>query len=314
MSCVRPLEAFRGPGGAIVFDKRKSLTRVSFNVPCGRCIGCRMEKARQWGIRCVHEARCWPSSYFVTLTYADEFLPPGGSLSLRDVQLFMKRLRFWRKSTKLDPLRFFLGGEYGDENGRPHYHALLFNVQFPDLKVIGKNARGESLYSSEVLSSLWSVDGQPMGHCSIGAVSFESAVYCAKYALKKVTGEPADDYYCVYDGDGEVHQRRPEFAVMSRRPGIGAFYYEKFGQEVRDHDSIIINGKAVRPPRFYDTRSEKLSSGHSDTSLLCLCPHCRNKKARKRFAVSNKADNTPERLAVKEKLAVIAAAKKERKL
>lgn len=297
----------------IVFEKTRSTTRISFKLPCGRCIGCRMEKARQWGIRCVHEAKLWPSSYFVTLTYADEFLPPGGSLSLRDVQLFMKRLRKWRKSTKSDPLRFFLGGEYGDENKRPHYHALLFNVRFPDLKFLAKNARGEDLFTSGVLSSLWSVDGQPMGHVSLGAVTFDSAVYCAKYALKKVTGDLADSHYEVFDSDGVVHQRRPEFAVMSRRPGIGHGYYEKYGQEVRDHDSIVINGREVRPPRFYDSRTLDVA-GHDDAAVLCMCVMCRNKAARKRAAVRNKADNTPDRLAVKERLALIAAEKKERKL
>lgn len=314
MACFKPLEAWRGAGG-IVFDKAKSTTRISFQLPCGRCIGCRMEKARQWGIRCVHEAKLWPSSYFVTLTYSDEFLPPGGSLCLRDVQLFMKRLRKYCKSTKDNPVRFFLGGEYGDENKRPHYHALLFNVRFDDLRRIGKNARGEDLFTSDALSGLWSVDGRTMGHVSLGAVTFDSAVYCAKYALKKVTGDAAFAAYEVFDADGVIHNRRPEFAVMSRRPGIGAGYYAKFGNEVLAHDNVIVNGKKVRPPRFYDGRSEAvLQDVHSDTAIFCRCRLCFHKRARKLAAVKGKSDNTPARLDVKERLATIAAQKKERKL
>lgn len=304
MACFKPLSAYRGAGGAIVFDVNRSLTRVAFLLPCGRCIGCRMEKARQWGIRCLHEKKMWDQNSYVTLTYSDEYLPPGGTLCLRDVQLFMKRLRKAKNSSKENPIRFFLGGEYGEENGRPHYHALLFNCGFGDMEYFGRNARGEPLYTSRELSSLWSCDGSPMGHVTIGEVTFDSAVYCAKYALKKVTGDKAFEHYAVYDENGEVFDRRPEFAIMSRRPGIGAGYYEKYGDEVRAHDSIVVNGREVRPPKFYDVRTE----GVDPDRLVVL------KRKRKRMAVLNRFDNTVDRLRVKERLAVIAAEKKERKL
>lgn len=315
MSCTAPLKAYWRSvhRDAITFDPVKSATKVSFPLPCGRCIGCRMEKARQWGMRCLHEKKMWRSSYFVTLTYSDEFLPPGGSLSLRDVQLFMKRLRKAKNSCAENPVRFFLAGEYGDENRRPHYHALLFNVHFGDLRRWSENARGETLYVSEELSRLWSVDGRSMGHTSLGEVTFDSAVYCAKYALKKLsitehsTPEARAEYerrYIVYDLDGVIHEREREFAVMSRRPGIGAPYYEKYGKEVAQHDSVVVNGREVRPPRFYDTRTEV-----REPDL-----HARNKAARKRAGVLAKPDNTPERLRVKERLLEIAAEKKERKL
>lgn len=309
MSCFKPLKAWRGGGGRIVFSERLSLSRVAFQLPCGRCIGCRMEKARQWGMRCLHEKKMWRDSCFITLTYADEYLPEAGSLSVRDCQLFMKRLGKWRRAETGKGVRYFLGGEYGDENRRPHYHALLYNVAFPDLIPIGKNARGEPLYTSAKLAELW----ENKGHVSIGEITFDSAVYCAKYALKKVNGELADDHYTVYDSDGVVHRRVSEFALMSRRPGIGSGYYEKYGQEVRDHDSIVVNGREVRPPRFYDTRTLSVC-GHNDSLMLCFCAMCVNKRKRKRMAVLNKADNTEERLRVKERIAIIAAEKKERKL
>lgn len=312
MSCVSPLKAYwRGVDrSAITFDVAKSHTKVPFNLPCGQCIGCRLEKARQWGLRCVHESKMWKNNAFVTLTYNDDSMPPGGSVCLRDVQLFMKRLR---KSREPDKVRFFLGAEYGDENRRPHYHCLLFNVGFADAKLFGRNPRGEPIYISDELSSLWSIDGRTLGFCTIGAVTFDSAVYCAKYALKSIkindnSSEEArqkfEDRYVVYDADGVVHERAREFAVMSRRPGIGAGYYEKFGDEVRAHDSVVVNGREVRPTRFYDTRSDRV-----DAARFAAI-----KKKRKRQAVLNKADNTAERLRVKEKLLLIAAEKKERKL
>lgn len=315
MSCFHPLKAFwrTVDRSAITFDIAKSATRVPFELPCGKCIGCRMEKARQWGLRCLDEAKCWPSNYYVTLTYNDAFMPPGGSVCLRDVQLFMKRLRKAKNSNKDNPVRFFLGAEYGDENRRPHYHALLFNVRFNDLRLHGYNKRGEALYTSEELSRLWGSDDGSYGFCTLGAVTFESAVYCAKYALKQLKlsehSPPAmrEEYerrYVVYDADGIVYERDREFAVMSRRPGIGAKYYEKYGQEIRDHDNLIVNGRKVRPARYYDTKSAAIDP----VGFAAI------KKERKRQAVLAKADNTPERRAVKEKIAEIAAAKQERKL
>lgn len=288
-----------------------------------------MDKANEWGLRCMHEAKLYKQNSFVTLTYNDKFLPPGGSVSLRDVQLFMKRLRFHKNAVYEElgaderkvffpdgpKVRFFLGAEYGDENRRPHYHALLFNCGFGDKRPFGKNARGEVLYISDELSRLWSVDGETMGHCTIGAVTLESACYCAKYAFKKIVITDAspqearerwERHYVVYDGDGQVFERDPEFAVMSRRPGIGSGYYEKFGAEVRVHDNVRLDGRFVRPPRFYDTRSER-----EDSERFAVV-----KAARKRAAVKDvvKADNTPERLRVKERIAKIAANQKERKL
>ena len=304
MPCMHPLKAYWRTASreSITFDAVQSQTKVPFQLPCGRCIGCRMEKARQWGIRCLHEAKMWPQNSYVTLTYDNEYLPPGGTLVLRDVQLFMKRLRKAFNSSNDNPVRFFLGGEYGEDNARPHYHALLFNCGFRDRVLHSTNKRGEPLYVSKQLGELWG-----MGFCTIGEVTFDSAVYCAKYALKKVTGDAAYEHYCVFDENGECFDRRPEFAVMSRGGkygGIGAPYYAKYGKEVRDHDSVVVNGREVRPPKFYDTRSETVDA--SKFELL--------KKKRKRMAVLAKADNTVERLRVKERLAIIAAEKKERKL
>lgn len=324
MSCTSPLKAYwrSASRDAITFDVAKSATRIPFALPCGQCLGCRMEKARQWGLRCLNEAKMWPSSYYVTMTYNSDYMPLGGTVCLRDVQLFMKRLRKaatgvpWEnpltgKITKSP--RFFLGAEYGDDNRRPHYHALLFNVRFDDLREHGKNGRGEILYTSAHMSRLWGDGGGTFGFCTLGAVTFESAVYCAKYALKQIklsdkstpaAREEWERRYVVYDADGLVYERDREFAVMSRCPGIGALYYEKYGQEIRDHDNVVVAGREVRPPRYYDTKSDAI-----DPARFAVV-----KSKRKRQAVLAKPDNTPERLAVKAKLLDIKVAQQERKL
>lgn len=334
MSCTRPLWGYRATGGAVIIvargdrPPRNSTTRVPMDIPCGKCIGCRMNYAREWGIRCLHEKKQWSENSYVTLTYNNEMLPPSGTLCLRDVQLFMKRLRIAKRRQALAlgakavaprklrteervalvnaaKVRFFLGGEYGEDNKRPHYHALLFNCGFGDKLFFEYNKRGEPLFTSRELSDLWSVNGEPLGFCTIGDITFDSAVYCAKYALKKVNGDPAFEHYNVIDGDGcIIEERIPEFAVMSRRPGIGAGYADKYGSEIAAHDSVVIDGRTVKPPRYYKDRISKRFGDKVEA----------NRRAAKRMAVLNRSDNTEARLRVKERLMVIAAEKKERKL
>ena len=120
-------------------------------LPCGRCIGCKLERARQWAVRCMHEAALHEANCFVTLTYEDDKLPPDGGLRPRDFVLFMKRLR----KRYGNGIRFFHCGEYGEKFLRPHHHVLLFNHDWPDKRVCRTSKSGESLYSSGELESLW---------------------------------------------------------------------------------------------------------------------------------------------------------------
>ena len=274
MPCYSPQSAFRTSGGGVTFIRSRSLSGEAFKLPCGQCIGCRLERSRQWAMRCLHERRLWRRNCFVTLTYDDARLPPGGSLVKRDFQLFMKRLRKSRR----DLIRFYACGEYGETTLRPHYHAILFNCSFPDMTRYSVNNRDEVLYSSEELIGLWD-----NGHVLIGEVTFESAAYVARYCVKKLTGG-AEELY----GD-----RLPEFGLMSRRPGIGAGYYDRYGQEVRDHDSVVVSGRPVQPPRYYDAR----------TKLLCPEDFEVIRKARKLRAVRMAKDNTVDRRRVKEVIA-----------
>lgn len=135
MPCYKPVKAFYGhvlPSGKreVVFSSSQAQSCLGLALPCNECVGCRLEKARQWAMRCVDEASLYPENSFITLTFSDEVLAKRGvSLDKRDFQLFMKRLR---KFTGGQMIRYFHCGEYGAKTFRPHYHALLFNLGFPD--------------------------------------------------------------------------------------------------------------------------------------------------------------------------------------
>lgn len=246
MPCYHPLPGWlsveRGASGkrGVVFKAALGFKDRPVQVPCGRCIGCRLERARQWALRCVHEASCFERNCFVTLTYDDAHLPQGETLVPEHFVLFMKRLRKAHGAG----IRFFQCGEYGEKLGRPHHHALLFNHAFDDMRL--HSGSGDSrLYVSAELERLW-----PYGFSSIGEVSFESAGYVARYALKKVTGPEAAMWY---------GQKVPEYLTMSRRPGIGRFWLDKYRREVYPSDSVVINGHPCKPPRYYDDVVAKLS-------------------------------------------------------
>ncbi len=244
MSCFSPLDGYRSKSvnasgkRSIVFDIHEGFHDRPVSVPCGQCIGCRLEKSRQWAMRCVHEASLYDENCFVTLTYDDVCLPAGGSLDKRAFPKFMKRLR---KKFSSQRVRFYHAGEYGDRFGRPHYHALLFGFDFADK--YPWSMRGEfPVWRSDVLESLW-----PFGQSEIGSVTFDSAAYVARYVVKKVTGVRAEEYYSGV---------QPEYSTMSRRPGIGKAWYDEFKSEVYSSDSVVFAGKLVKPPRFYDGQYE----------------------------------------------------------
>lgn len=239
MPCYAPLRAVlvSTPEG-----RRISFSRFAYgkglSLPCGRCIGCRLERARQWAVRIMHESKMHISNSFVTLTYDQEHIPSGGSLSVEDCQLFLKRLR-----ARIAPvrIRFFLAGEYGERLLRPHYHAVIFGFDFPD-KILLKSRCEFLEWTSPLLSECW---GKGLIH--IGSLTFDSACYVANYATKKITGAPAKAHY---------QGRKPEFTLMSRggrkAGGIGRSWIEQFHGDVYPSDQVIVRGIEARPPRYYD--------------------------------------------------------------
>jgi len=189
----------------------------------------------------------------------------------------MKRLRF-RFGTGI---RFFHCGEYGEEFARPHYHACLFNHDFTD-KVLWKDERDVKLYTSETLNELWEFKG----YCTIGDVTFDSAAYVARYITKKITGDRAEAHYA---------GRHPEYTTMSRRPGLGKGWYERFTSDVFPCDNVVLRGKVMRPPKFYDRQFE----------LAYPEDFARLKRNRKCNAEIMAQKEPESRLAVKEELQLL---------
>jgi len=287
VTCYNPVSAFRLGCGSISFSERGDCAE-SIELPCGRCVGCRLAKSQEWQSRCVHEAQLHEFNCFVTLTYDDANLPEHGSLCYRDFQLFMKRLRKHFDDVRI---RFFMAGEYGEQLSRPHYHAILFGIDFHDRVVFSKSASGMDNYVSDNLSRLWG-----KGFCTVSPFSPEAAGYIARYSLKKVVGDMARSHYSRLDAQtGELFTIEPEFARMSTRPGVGAEWFEKFFSDVFPHDAVVIDGSKSKPPRYYEKLAKR--SGYDLTEI---------KENRVFAAYPKRSDNTRARLAVKEQVTMAA--------
>jgi len=279
VACYHPLSAYRLGSGDVVFTERGDVIE-SLSLPCGRCIGCRLERVRQWSCRIVHEAKLYESNSFVTLTYANSPV----SLQYRDVQLFLKRLRARFKRARI---RFFCSGEYGGQFGRPHYHVILFNFWPPDAVRPTLHSR---LYTSTLLDQLWGLGGT-----SVGAVTPESASYVAGYCIAKMTGDVAVAHYRMTDWEtGETVDRLPEFAHMSLRPGIGAGWLDKFKNDVYPAGTVVVKGREAKAPRYYDKKFAALEPEEFEFLKL------------ERLEVARRlcGDSTEERLLVREKVAL----------
>lgn len=278
MGCDFPLKAYRSeelsPTGKrlLTFNPLKAVNSTApIELPCNRCMGCRLERSRQWAVRMLHESKLHPANCFLTLTYDDQSVPTNFSVDLRHWQLFMKRLR---KSLP-QRIRFFACGEYGDKNFRPHYHAIIFNHDFNDKKLHSYNHNQQPIYTSEALSNLWT-----FGFSTVQDVTFASAAYVARYVTKKMDGDYGDNHYRrVSPIDGNVYQVRPEFAVMSRRPGLGAGYVKQFKNDFYPSGYIIVNGKKMAPPRFYKS---KLTEEEQHTLRLKYKPQPRSERTMER--------------------------------
>jgi hypothetical protein len=256
MSCHHPLQAFQHKylKGQLLF--KPGLKHSSYHAPlkvaCGQCIGCRLEHSRQWAMRCMHEAHMYEKqgleSSFLTLTYAPEHLPEKSFLERRDFQLFMKRLRKYYSDVKI---KVFYCGEYGGKFGRPHFHAIIFGLGFPDKvhykTVTKKDGTTYPLFTSPVLEKIWG-----KGYVIVGAVTPESAGYVAQYTLKKKTGEQAKTHYDWVDPNTlEVHRRPSEFSQASLGEAIGKSFYQAYQNDIFPSDEIIVDGMSVRPPKLY---------------------------------------------------------------
>lgn len=257
-------------------------------VPCGKCIGCRLDSARDWATRMMLEEKYSLQSWFITLTYSPEaefkreydydsqgvwsvktrdfkFIDSEGkervrtqypnvnefgkmTLNKEDYRNFNKRLleRFSDRLPDDKFIRFFLCGEYGDKNGRPHYHGIYFNLVLNEDEVYPFFKRGDiQYYRCPIIEDLWS-----LGIVTLGKVTYDSCSYVARYCTKKSFVEREE-----YD----VHRLLPEFTEMSRRPGIGKEWFdENFEKLYSTYIINLSNGKQVSVPKyFYKLLEEK---------------------------------------------------------
>lgn len=336
MACYKPLTAFQHlDGGSLIWSEKKDCRQIQ--IACGQCIGCRLEKSRQWAVRCMHEAKCHRYNSFVTLTYRQETLPENGQLVKRHAAKFMNRLRqaATRQLRKFPPhnppvggggiltsrttahrrgaadapdkalahrplIRFYLAGEYGSQFGRPHFHICLFGVDFSDKKYLAKTGSGSKLYRSPTLEKLWTY-----GFSSVGELTFESAAYAARYIMKKINGKQAEKHYEKLNPDtGEIYRLQPEYNNMSRATGLGKEWMEKHYRDWYPEGKIIVRGKKTNTPRYYDKQYHELDPlGHEQLQ------HFKQIEGALHYL-----DQTNERLKVREQVAAAKIQQLKRKL
>lgn len=269
----------------------------------------------------MHEKQMHKHNCVVTLTYDAEHLPGDLSLRYRDYQRFMKKLRkaLGRRGGDLranlltapghnadtgespvpPPVRFYMGGEYGEIYGRPHYHAALFGIDFADKIYLRKTPVGSKIYTSETLSRLWK-----QGYASIGELTFESAAYIARYIMKKRTGDGNTQNYEILDLEtGEIRLRKKEFNNMSRKPGIASAWFDKYHTDAYPRGKVILRGHQVNAPRYYDNKFKELDAQ--------AYKHLKAKRQVERLHYAH--DNTRARLTVREQVQAAATKSLQRK-
>lgn len=242
-------------------DYRERAVLDYIEIPCGHCIGCRLQKSRDWANRMLLESKEHKENWFLTLTYDNEHLPPANEtvidyttgeigdspihpLVKRDLQLFLKRLRKQQAFDFDNKIRFYACGEYGSKTFRPHYHLIVFGLHLDDLIQNGQNELGQPYFISKTIGELWTY-----GFHSVAPMTWETCAYVARYVTKKQYGENADIY--------EQLAITPEFSTMSRKPGIARQFYDGNKEKIYDTDEIFISlgdkgSRKVKPPRYFD--------------------------------------------------------------
>lgn len=238
--CTSPLIAYPIPGG-VSFSRPAGHSGRTVELPCRQCTHCRIMREAEWAVRIMHEALFYPDrTWFVTNTLSPEFASVDSSVSKETHRRYMKRVR-----RAFGPTRYVAVGEYGKRTKRAHYHYGLFGPLLTDLKFAGKNDRGERYYRSPALEAVW-----PFGFVEVSPLDFGLAKYLAGYLARdrNAKREGSADY--VHD-DGTVVARELPFFTMSRRPGIGREYVEKYGAQLGAGDFIVVDGRKHFTPSYY---------------------------------------------------------------
>lgn len=312
MACFDPLKMFRS--AELNDNGKRNLTcnplkalnsHVVTRLPCNNCDGCRTDRRKQLALRVVHECQMHEFNYFVTLTQTMELRPVSNSLSKRDLQLFNKRLRSHYGIGGEGRKMSFLGcGEYGKHGDNPHYHEILMSdvPLFTDGKLWRKDPTGP-VFKSGQLEELWG-----KGLCEVTSTSYATAAYVAGYTLKKLLSADDPSLVRVSPVDGGLHTVEPEFALMSRRPGLGSRWFEVYESECFPCDFLIAGSKRskVKPPRFYLNKLkervvEHARPGFMQREVTAATPILDARRAHGHSAQA-RANSTPERLKVRAEL------------
>lgn len=302
MSCFKPVTAVitsnLNKNGKRIISFNTGVDGIPTQIPCGGCIGCRLDYSREWATRITHEAQLHDDNCFLTLTYNDDNIPRDGSLVKSHVQKFIKRLRhhleapyclidenlqpvYYKRGKKkgtikygratVEKIKYYYCGEYGDKNNRPHYHAIIFNYNFNDWLYLHTTSNGSDIYTSPTLEKLWG-----HGFVTIGTVTFESAAYIARYCMKKINGKMADIINkktglkpyerseTIYGELVEIYKVLPEFSDMSRRPGIGSDWFTRYKSDCYPKDFTTVRGMRIKPPKYYDKLLEQVDPDMHD--------------------------------------------------
>ena len=286
MTCYSPLKGFENKEDGGILFKRSNAAGKAMEVACGQCIGCRIDKSKEWAARIVHESAMHQENAFITLTYNNENIPWDGSLDKSHFQKFMKRLRKHYAPRKI---RYFHCGEYGENLERPHYHACIFGLDFPD-RVPFSSTNEVTTYTSDILQRIWG-----KGFATCGELNYQTAAYTARYIMKKMTGTKAEEHYERLEvTTGQIINLQPEYITMSLRPGIGKSFYEKFKTDFFPSDECPVPGRGVykKVPQYY----EGLYGQEAGNTLEQI------KKKREEYRNTNSDEYTAERLEIKYKV------------
>lgn len=145
----RHTTAFDGPAFARP-DQWESVS-VTLHCKCRKCEHCLKKKRQHWWFRAKYETALAPRTWFCTLTFDQQALfkcqleaqrhATRRGIDWESLDEEAKRIRvlaraganvtLWIKRVRKSahgPLRYLVVSEYGEENGRLHFHALIHEV------------------------------------------------------------------------------------------------------------------------------------------------------------------------------------------
>lgn len=283
----------------VYFNVVGNFVGLNIKVPCGKCIGCRLDYSRQWALRSIHEAQMhnhYLDCSFITLTFNDDMLyrrSNPGSINKQGFATWLKRLRKAVKADYNKEFRIMACGEYGSKYKRPHYHMLVYGFNFPDKQVFKYNkvkGRDVLYYRSPFLEKIWcpAYSSDSYGFSVLGDVNFESSAYVARYVTKKLFGKVADRVY---------KNKEPEFFTTSRMPGLGFDWFMKYYKEIFER-GYCYNPKGFKAPipRYYQNKLQEI-----DPELYNVWRMTKEQEMINNLFVEN-IDSTKERLICREEL------------